>query len=119
MFRPDEGTIFWLTSFSSMIVRGLNIKRVAILPTKADPIWIVDPNAVLPRSIAVEPLQTVRWWSRKIPKLRGTIDLHQSSDRDRLNLLVSLDPPLAKDRLRVFIAKGWDQTSAYNESRST
>lgn len=42
-----------------MVVDDLDVSRSQIRPDKADPVLIVDPNAVLARAALLECLQTV------------------------------------------------------------
>jgi len=59
--RLDEWQRFCLTSRprKSVIVHNFYIKRVSFMPPKANPVLIVDANAVLSRAIASERLQIV------------------------------------------------------------
>jgi hypothetical protein len=51
-----------------MVVSDLNLVRIPILPPEADPVLIVYPNAVLPRPIPLEQLQSVARQRLQIPK---------------------------------------------------
>jgi hypothetical protein len=51
---------------SSVVVGDLNIEGVAPGPLEADPPLLVDSNAALPRSITLQPLQSV---SRGCPEV--------------------------------------------------
>lgn len=45
-----------------MIVYDLDVLRRAVFPAKADPPLLIDANAVLPRPIALELLQSIPGW---------------------------------------------------------
>src|SRR5258708_2498923 len=50
----------------SMIIDNLNVVGVSLFPSKADPVLIVDPDAVLARAVALERLQAVSGRDQKI-----------------------------------------------------
>jgi hypothetical protein len=62
-----------------MIVNDFHVVSISVLPIKADPPLIVDPNAVLAVPVAVKLLQSV---SREgqIAQAGGRIQLLQSSE---------------------------------------
>ena len=96
---------------SSVVVSNLNIECVPVFPPKADTVLIVNADAILSGTIAFQCFQPVRRRRRQVSKLIRAIDLNQSSQRHSRNLLKSPDALLMEDRLRVFIAKGADQTT--------
>jgi hypothetical protein len=96
---------------SSVVVSNLNIECVPVFPAKADTVLIVNADAILSGTIAFQCFQPVRWRRRQVSKLIRAIDLNQSSQRHSRNLLKSPDALLMEDRLRVFIAKGANQTT--------
>jgi hypothetical protein len=60
-----------------MIVRDFDVVRISGLPTKADSILIVDPDAVLSLSIATEPLEAVPGGNRQFAKIADAVDLRE------------------------------------------
>jgi hypothetical protein len=44
-----------------MVVHNLNLKSVGFNPAETDAPLVVDPNAVLARTITCESLQTITW----------------------------------------------------------
>jgi hypothetical protein len=55
-----------------VVVDDLDILRITLLPSKAHPPLIVDPNAVLSRSIPRQLLEAIPWRHPKIrDRLRG------------------------------------------------
>jgi hypothetical protein len=55
-----------------MVVADLNVVRVAVTPPETDAPLIVDSDAVLPSTVASEPLETVsRWYTKVFQRLRG------------------------------------------------
>jgi len=44
-----------------VVVSNFNIRGIAVTPYEADPPLIVDPDTVLPFSIALQHLQPIRW----------------------------------------------------------
>jgi hypothetical protein len=49
-----------------MVVNHFHVVRFAVDPTKANPIAIVHPNAILPGSVTLQCLQPVARWNRQI-----------------------------------------------------
>jgi len=50
---------------------------IALLPDKADTPLVIDPNAVLPFSVACERLKPVAWRRSKVLELGDSIQLAQ------------------------------------------
>src|SRR5438045_9140077 len=75
-----------------MIIGDLDIEGVAVLPPKADTILIVNSDAVLSHAISLQRLQTVRRRRRKITELLSVVDLNQTAQRNRGDLLKAFDP---------------------------
>jgi hypothetical protein len=44
-----------------MVVCDLDFVGITVLPAEAHPVLIIETNAILPGSVAAEPLQTVPW----------------------------------------------------------
>ena len=94
-----------------MIIHDLHIKSIPSLPSKTDPILVVDPDAILARAIALQCLKPVRRWRRQISEFFGVIDLHEFPERDGSDGLKSPHPALLKNRLRILATKRTDQTN--------
>jgi hypothetical protein len=62
-----------------MIVGDLNFACVAFAPYEADPVLIIDLDAVLPFAVTLECFQAIAWENRKIGELPGRMDLHELS----------------------------------------
>ena len=93
-----------------MIIGYLHVERISISPAEADPVLIVNTDAVLARAVALEQLQTVPRRRGQIAKLFRAVDLDQLADGYCGDLL---EPPHnlpAKDRFRLSIAKRPDQS---------
>jgi hypothetical protein len=45
-----------------VVVRDFDVVGIAVLPSEANAILIVHPDAVLPRTVAAQPLETIAWW---------------------------------------------------------
>lgn len=59
----------------SVVVNDLHLLRSGVGPHEADPPLVVDPDAVLTRSIAFEGLEPVPRWDAEV--LEGYNDLRQ------------------------------------------
>ena len=58
-----------------VIIRDLNLVDISTLPSKTDPILIVDPNTVLPASIRPQPFEAIAWWCSELDKIFYAINL--------------------------------------------
>jgi len=95
-----------------VIISDLNIKRIACVPSKANPILIVDSDAVLSRAISLQCLQAIRGRRRQVSKFFGAVDLNQFPKRDGRNGLKSPYAALPEEnRFRIAILKRSDQTT--------
>ena len=63
-----------------MIICYLHVERISISPAEADPVLIVNTDAVLARAVALEQLQTVPRRRGQIAKLFRAVDLDQLAD---------------------------------------
>jgi hypothetical protein len=57
-----------------MVVDDLNRSGIAILPHKANPKLIVQPNTMLPKAITAQLFQTIAGWRAQIVQRRGAIE---------------------------------------------
>jgi hypothetical protein len=91
-----------------MVVDDLHVFGVIAPPDEADPELIVDPDAVLPGSIAAERFQPVTRWGSQVPERVGSIEVDQFAAG---NLGNSFEPPNAhsfEKRFRLFRPEGAD-----------
>jgi hypothetical protein len=58
-----------------MIVRDFNFVGIANLPSKTNPILIVDPNTVLSTSVSAKPFEAIPAWNSKFADVSDSIDL--------------------------------------------
>ena len=65
-----------------MIVRNLDIKGVSVFPMKADSPLIIDADAVLSGSVALQSFQTVSGWYTQILQLHGIFQEPQFPPRN-------------------------------------
>ena len=65
-----------------MVVDDLDIVRVALRPAKADAPLIVDPDAVLPRTVATQLLEPVTGRNPEIVEPAGRVELNQFAQHD-------------------------------------
>ena len=64
-----------------MVVDYLNVDRTRFRPSEADPILVVDPDAVLTLTVSPERLQAIaRWYSQVVQDL-GLVECIESSRR--------------------------------------
>jgi hypothetical protein len=66
-----------------VVVNHLDLLRVAVLPDEADPILVVDPNAVLPLPIAGKSLKVIAWERAEVVEALGGVQLRQLPLRDK------------------------------------
>ena len=69
-----------------MIVRDLNIARLAVVPFETDTPLIVDPNAVLSLPIPAEFLESVRGWYAKVVQVFRTVEDYELPISNNLNI---------------------------------
>ena len=58
-----------------MVVRDLNLIDISSLPSKANPILIVDSNAVLPVPVPPQPFEVIPPWNSEFAEFSDSIDL--------------------------------------------
>ncbi len=61
----------------SVVVCNFDIVGMAILPTKAHPILLVDPDAMLTGPIPGKPLKMVAWWQGELAEISHAIELSE------------------------------------------
>ncbi len=58
-----------------MVVNDLNILRAARCPPEADPVLVIDPNAVLSSPVSSQLFETICRWCAQIVQLQGLVEL--------------------------------------------
>jgi len=91
-----------------VIVHHLDLVGVAVLPHEADPILVVDPDAVLPLPVARERLRSVARKRAKILELRRGVDLRQLALGHTRDALKPSRVDTLEQRLRFRVPKGPD-----------
>ncbi len=75
-----------------MVIHYLHIVGIPVAPDKADAPLLVDANAMLPFSLAVERLQAVAWRRCQVAQLCGNVQLSQLALRHPLECPKPFDP---------------------------
>jgi len=70
-----------------MIIHNLNIMCIALSPTKANAPLVIDPDAMLSRSVAGQSFQSVPWWDPQRHQIGSGIKHPQFPQRCPLNLM--------------------------------
>ena len=68
-----------------MIIHNLNVPRSLCCPNEAEAPLIVDADAMLPGTIALERLESVSWWYPHEVQSRCCIQLSELAARNRFN----------------------------------
>ncbi len=85
-----------------MIVGDFNLVCVAVAPYEADPILIVDPDAVLPCAVTLERLQAITGKKSKIGKPLGGMNLDQFPLNDLSEPMEASGILAVKNEIRFF-----------------
>jgi hypothetical protein len=72
-------------AFTSVVVNDFNVPRVTIGPAKTDPVLVVDPDAVLAKSVALQHFQSVAWRRLKETEAGSRMQLGQLAPDDGLD----------------------------------
>jgi len=91
-----------------VVVHHLDLLCVAVLPGEADPILVVDPDAVLSTAISTENFEAVAWESAQVVESLRCMQLRQFALSDPGN---TPKPPrriTLEQRLGVAIPEGPD-----------
>jgi hypothetical protein len=49
-----------------VVVDNLDLVRIWFLPSKANPVLVIHPNAVPAAPVSLEGLKTVPWWNGQV-----------------------------------------------------
>jgi hypothetical protein len=60
-----------------MVIGDFDFIGVTFLPNKTDPVLLIDPDAVLIRSITFQTLQTIAWRHSELHDVAYSVDLIQ------------------------------------------
>lgn len=69
---------------SLVVVNYLDLCRVSILPFKADPPLIVDPDTVLSRAVNFKLLKSIPGWNSQVVKRPNSVQIRKFPARDVL-----------------------------------
>ncbi|QNM63704.1 hypothetical protein XHV734_5031 [Xanthomonas hortorum pv. vitians] len=69
-----------------MVIDDVDLGDIALHPSEADAPLVVDPDAVLPASLALQRFQPVGRWNTQIVEVRGSVEHAQLAARDRLDV---------------------------------
>ncbi len=89
-----------------MVVDDLNVIRIRIHPSEAQPPLVIDPNAVLPFSVTGERLQTIPRNSSKVRECSCRLELVQFPLRDASNTLVFPAELTPEDSFGLLVTEG-------------
>lgn len=56
----------WIGSISSVVVNDLHLLWSGVCPSETDPSLVIDPDAVLTSSVALERLESVTGWDAEV-----------------------------------------------------
>jgi hypothetical protein len=97
-----------------VVINDLDLQRITVLPDEADSPLIVDSNAVLSRSITLQPLKPVRWWNPQRIQTAGGRENFELSRSQALK--IPRQPsrePAVKDPLGLSTLEGLDHEEGY------
>ena len=94
-----------------MVVHHLDLLRVTALPEEADPVLVVDPDAVLPTPVSTESLEVVAWERSQVVEPLRRVQLRELALRDPGNAPKPTRRMAAKEGLGVSIPEGPDHLS--------
>lgn len=105
-----------------VVIRDFDFERIALFPTEADSILIVDPGAVLPLSIPSKPLQAISGRNCELADVTDAVNLRQLPPGDgpqlgRANRSSGPGFGPIENVLRATICKGAYHGSYYNARR--
>jgi hypothetical protein len=69
-----------------VVVDDLDLEGVTATPDEADPPLAIDPDAVLPRSIPFQLLESIRWRDPQVFDPLGSVEHPQLPEADPLNV---------------------------------
>lgn len=101
-----------------VVICDLHTVEVAVFLFKADPVFFIDPNAVLPLAITMQSFEMIRRRYPQIIQFLRIIDHHQFAQSDMLELLrQGFGVLLPVDQFGFFVAKGLYHVSIIHATR--
>jgi len=70
-----------------VVIDDLDVESIAVQPPEADALLLVNANTVLPRTVAFERLELIRWRDHQIPQVHSAIKVFELLARTLLNLI--------------------------------
>jgi hypothetical protein len=87
-----------------VVVRDLDLVRVAVSPDEADPKLVIDSNAMLPQAVSLESFQSIAG-ERQISQALGLAQLVQLAPGGPLDGLKTLRELIVEDALSFRVAE--------------
>ena len=91
-----------------MIVHDLHVVGIPVMPDEADAVLIVDPDAVLPSSVACQRFEAIARERGEIAELPSSMQLLQFPLSHPRNPLQTTAEPPPEKRLRLRVFEGPD-----------
>jgi hypothetical protein len=88
-----------------MVVGNLDVEGVSILPAEADAVLVVDSDAVLPFSVALQGFELVAGNRGQIAQRGCAVQMEQLADRDLLDCVKLSRELLLEDLFRCNVSK--------------
>ena len=116
-FHPDSGLLIVMCAFisggrSAVIVGDLHVMRSICLPNKADAVLVIDPYAVLGRTITLEGLKPVSQGNPEISQARRCLQLIELAKSYRRNRSPAPIRSSLEQLMRVCIFEALDHTGS-------
>jgi hypothetical protein len=89
-----------------MVIHDFYVVSITIDPLEANPPLVIDANTVLPRPVAAEPLQPVRWRDAKTVQCDSSVAHAQLAIAGLLDALGQPGRSLAGEDAGGFLALG-------------
>jgi hypothetical protein len=103
----------------SVVVNKFNVFGAAVRPSKAEPILIIDANAVLSGPITAQRLQAVTGRNPEVVELVGDLELPQLAASHSLEGLKARDRPTAGEGSGVGASEKHSSATQNDRNRST
>jgi hypothetical protein len=96
-----------------VIVNDLNFFGSVSRPHETDAKLIIDPNAMLARTISCKRFQSVSWWHPEILKRSGSIEHRKLAHGDCLDIDEAFDAVAIEETFCVGARKRYDGHERY------
>jgi hypothetical protein len=107
MYRRQPACLLRHSS-PSVVVHNLDLLHFAVLPHEADPILVVDPDAVLPPSIAAKCLKVISRKRTQVVESLGCVKLRELALCNPSNALKPARRASLEQRIDVSVPEGPD-----------